>query len=62
MGKDVLDAFEVPPVLDLRRQHEQQEETVNYLLRSSSAKFAIMREIDYASLPPIRECNLTVNE
>jgi hypothetical protein len=52
-----VDVYDVPPVPDLRRQHEQQEETVNRLLRSSSARFAVMREVDYASLPPLRECN-----
>lgn len=57
-----VDVYDVPPVPDLRRQHEQQEETVNRLLRSSSARFAVMREVDYTSLPPLRECNLMTND
>ncbi|KIM90494.1 hypothetical protein PILCRDRAFT_185278 [Piloderma croceum F 1598] len=57
-----VDVYDVPPVPDLRRQHEQQEEAVNCLLRSSSARFAVMREVDYASLPPLRECNPMIND
>lgn len=57
-----VDTYGTPPILDLRQQHDDQEATVNRLLRSSSARFAIMREVDYASLPPLRECNFAMNE
>ena len=46
-----------PLIHDLRRQHDVQEATVSRLLRSSSARFAVMGEVDYASLPPLRKWN-----
>lgn len=61
MGVDA-DAYDVPPVPDLQRQHEAQEETVSSLLRSSSARFTVMREVDYASLPPIRKYSSVIHE
>ena len=61
MGVDA-DAYDVQPVPDLQRQHEAQEETVSSLLRSSSARFTVMREVDYASLPPIRKCSSVIHE
>jgi hypothetical protein len=53
------DAYDVLSVPDLRRQHEDQEATVSRLLRSSSARFAAMGEVDYTSLPPLRKYNPT---
>src|ERR1700722_3161403 len=41
-------------------QEEDQEAAVSHLLRSSSARFAVVSEIDYASLPPLREFIVTV--
>ncbi len=40
---------------DARRQQEEQEEIANRLLRSSSLRYAVVNEVDYSSLPPIRE-------
>jgi len=35
---------------DARRQQEEQEEIANCLLRSSSQRYAVISEVDYASL------------
>jgi hypothetical protein len=43
---------------DARRQREEQEEIANSLLRSSSLRYAVVKEVDYSSLPPLRECSL----
>lgn len=44
---------DLPP--DLQYREDDQEETVSRLLRSSSTRFAVMKEVDYATLPPLRE-------
>jgi len=54
------DACGAPPVPDC--QHEEQEVTVNRLLRSSSAHFSVVEEVDYTSLPPLRECYSATHE
>jgi hypothetical protein len=36
-------------------EEEEHEATVGRLLRSSSARFAVVSELDYASLPPLRK-------
>ena len=41
---------------DLPAQPEATERDATRLLRSSSAHFSVVKEVDYASLPPIREC------
>jgi hypothetical protein len=38
-----------------RIQEEEQEAALSRLLRSSSARFAVVSEVDYTSLPPLRE-------
>lgn len=38
---------------DARRQQEEQEEIANSLLRSSSLRYAVVKEVDYSSLPPL---------
>ncbi|KAF8493185.1 hypothetical protein F5888DRAFT_1724848 [Russula emetica] len=38
---------------DTRRQQEEQEEIANSLLRSSSLRYAVVKEVDYSSLPPL---------
>ena len=43
---------------DARRQQEEQEEIANSLLRSSSLRYAVVKEVDYSSLPPLREYTL----
>ena len=43
---------------DARRQQEEQEEIANDLLRSSSLRYAVFKEVDYSSLPPLREYRL----
>ena len=43
---------------DARRQQEEQEEIANSLLRSSSLRYAVVKEVDYSSLPPLREYSL----
>lgn len=43
---------------DARRQQEEQEEIANSLLRSSSLRYAVVKEVDYSSLPPLREYRL----
>ncbi len=49
----------VPPLSkeELRKQQEEQEEVASRLLRSSSLRYAVVKEVDYATLPPIREYN-----
>lgn len=37
-----------------KRQQDDEEANANRLLRSSSAHFTVVSEVDYASLPPIR--------
>lgn len=39
---------------ELRRQQEEQEEVASRLLRSSSRRYAVVNEVDYAALPPLR--------
>lgn len=39
----------------LRAIEEEHEAAVGRLLRSSSARYAVVAEVDYASLPPLRE-------
>lgn len=41
-------------LLDRKKEEEEQEAKANRLLRSSSAHFAVVSEVDYTSLPPIR--------
>lgn len=36
-------------------QEDEQEAAVSRLLRSSSSRYAVVAELDYASLPPLRE-------
>ncbi len=43
---------------EARRQQEEQEEIANSLLRSSSLRYAVVNEVDYSSLPPLREYRL----
>jgi hypothetical protein len=43
---------------DARKQQEEQEEIANSLLRSSSLRYAVVNEVDYSSLPPLREYSL----
>jgi hypothetical protein len=38
-----------------RRLQEEQEEIASRLLRSSSLRYAVVNEVDYSSLPPLRE-------
>jgi hypothetical protein len=40
-----------------RRLQEEQEEIASRLLRSSSLRYAVVNEVDYSSLPPLREYN-----
>jgi hypothetical protein len=40
---------------DARRQQQEQEEVANRILRSSSLRYAVVNEVDYSSLPPLRE-------
>jgi len=40
---------------EARRQQEEQEEIANILLRSSSLRYAVVDEVDYSRLPPLRE-------
>lgn len=40
---------------DREKIEEEQEATASRLLRSSSAHFSVVSEVDYASLPPLRE-------
>ena len=40
---------------DMRRLQEEQEEVASRLLRSSSLRYAVVNEVDYSSLPPLRE-------
>ena len=47
---------------DARRQQEEQEEVANRLLRSSSLRYAVFNEVDYSSLPPLREYRWSVNK
>ena len=44
---------------DARRQQQEQEEIANMLLRSSSLRYAVVNEVDYSSLPPLRKYYLT---
>ena len=44
---------------DARRQQQEQEQIANMLLRSSSLRYAVVNEVDYSSLPPLREYYLT---
>ena len=39
----------------LDMEEEEHEVTVGRLLRSSSTRFAVVSELDYASLPPLRK-------
>jgi hypothetical protein len=50
------EARAVPPQSkeELRRQQEEQEEVASRLLRSSSLRYAVVNEVDYAALPPLR--------
>lgn len=50
------EARAVPPPSkeELRRQQEEQEEVASRLLRSSSLRYAVVNEVDYAALPPLR--------
>lgn len=43
---------------DARKQQEEQEEIANRILRSSSLRYAVVNEVDYSSLPPLREYRL----
>lgn len=36
-------------------EEEEHEAAIGRLLRSSSARYAIVSELDYASLPPLRK-------
>jgi hypothetical protein len=36
-------------------QEEEHEAAVGRLLRSSSSRYAVVKEIDYSNLPPLRE-------
>ena len=47
-----------PTKEELRRQHEEQEEVASRLLRSSSLRYAVFNEVDYAALPPLRKQRL----
>lgn len=47
---------------DARRQQQEQEENANRILRSSSLRYAVVNEVDYSSLPPIREYRLVMNK
>lgn len=40
---------------EARRQQEEEEEIANLLLRSSSLRYAVVNEVDYSRLPPLRE-------
>ena len=42
------------PKLQAISEEEEHEATVGRLLRSSSARFAVVSELDYTSLPPLR--------
>jgi hypothetical protein len=44
---------------DAHRQQQEQEEIANMLLRSSSLRYAVVNEVDYSSLPPLRRYYLT---
>lgn len=44
-------------LLDRKKEEEEQEAKASRLLRSSSAHFAVVSEVDYTSLPPIRAHN-----
>jgi hypothetical protein len=36
-------------------EEDEQEATASRLLRSASSRFAVVHEVDYSSLPPLRE-------
>ena len=40
---------------EMRRLQEEQEEIATRLLRSSSLRYAVVNEVDYSSLPPLRK-------
>jgi len=42
------------PALE-RIQEEEQEAAASRLLRSSSSRFTVVSEVDYANLPPMRK-------
>ena len=42
---------------DRRKEEREQEDAARRLLRSSSAHFTVVSEVDYSTLPPIREFN-----
>lgn len=51
-----------PPSVDeeqRRKLEEEHEAAVGRLLRSSSSRFAVVKEIDYSNLPPLREIVLS---
>ena len=41
-----------------RLEEEEHEAAVGRLLRSSSSRYAVVKEIDYTELPPLREVYL----
>jgi hypothetical protein len=51
------EACPVPPFSkeELRRQQQEQEEVASRLLRSSSLRYAVVNEVDYGALPPLRK-------
>ena len=52
------EARPLPPLTkeELRRQQQEQEEVASRLLRSSSLRYAVVNEVDYGALPPLRKC------
>ena len=37
-------------------EEEEHEAAIGRLLRASSARYKVVSEVDYASLPPLRKC------
>ena len=48
------------PALGRIQEDDEQEAAVSRLLRSSSARFAVVSEVDYATLPPMRQYTLFI--
>jgi hypothetical protein len=40
---------------EMRKLQDEQEEIASRLLRSSSLRYAVVNEVDYSSLPPLRK-------
>ena len=54
-GKKCPQTIKVDSELRGIREEEEHEANVGRLLRSSSTRYAVVSELDYTSLPPLRK-------